>query len=45
MSFWLRNAAQTLQLFIDEVLRDLYFCYAHINDLLVASTSEEEHEQ
>jgi len=45
MSFGLRNAAQTFQLFIDEVLRDLDFCYAYIDDVLVASASEEEHEQ
>ena len=45
MSFGLRNAAQTFQWFIDEVLRDLDFCYAYIDDVLVASTSEDEHEQ
>jgi len=43
MSFGLRNAAQTFQRFIDEVLRDLEFCYAYIDDILVASKSEEEH--
>ena len=45
MSFGLRNAAQTFQRFNDEVLRDLDLCYAYIDDVLVASTSEEEHEQ
>ena len=45
MSFGLRNAAQTLQRFISEVLRDLDFCYAYIDDVLVTSTLEEEHEQ
>jgi hypothetical protein len=30
---------------IDEVLRDIDFCYAYIVDVLFASTSEEEHEQ
>jgi len=45
MSFGLRNAAQTFLRFIDEVLRDADFCYAYIDDVLVASTSEEEHEQ
>jgi len=44
MYFGLRNSAQTIQLFIDEVLRDLDFCYAYIDDVLVASGSEEEHE-
>jgi hypothetical protein len=38
MSFVLRNAAQTFQRFIDEVLRDLNFCYAYIDEVLVAST-------
>jgi hypothetical protein len=42
MSFGLRNAAQTFQRFI-EVLRGLDFCYAYIDDVLVASTSEDEH--
>jgi hypothetical protein len=44
MSFGLRNAAQTFQRFIAEVLRDLDFRYAYIN-VLVASTSEDEHER
>lgn len=43
MSFGLRNAAQTFQRFIDEVIRGLDFCYAYIDDILVASTCEEEH--
>lgn len=43
MSFGLRNAAQTFQRFIDEVTRGLDFCYAYIDDILIASTSEEEH--
>lgn len=43
MSFGLRNAAQTFQRFIDEVLRDLDFCYAYLDDILVASASREEH--
>lgn len=43
MSFGLRNAAQTFQRFIDEVTRGLDFCYAYIDDILIASSSEEEH--
>lgn len=43
MSFGLRNAAQTFQRFIDEVLRGLDFCYSYIDDVLIASSSEEEH--
>ena len=45
MTFGLRNAAQTFQRFINEVLRDLDFCYAYIDDVLVTSTLEEEHKQ
>ncbi|PIK34628.1 hypothetical protein BSL78_28547 [Apostichopus japonicus] len=44
MPFGLRNAAQTFQRFIDEVTRGLPFCYAYIDDLLIASASVEEHE-
>ena len=43
MPFGLRNAAQTFQRFIDEVLRGLHFCYAYIDDLLIASSSLDEH--
>ena len=45
MPFGLRNAAQTFQRFIDQVLRGLPFCYAYIDDLLIASTSPEQHQQ
>lgn len=45
MSFGLRNAAQTFQRFIDEVLRGLDYCYAYIDDILIASASEAEHEE
>lgn len=45
MSFGLRNAAQTFQRFIDGVLRGLDFCYAYIDDILVASASDEEHRE
>ncbi len=40
MPFGLRNAAQTFQRFIDQVLHGLSFCY---RDLLIASSSPEEH--
>ena len=43
MPFGLRNAAQTFQRFIDKVLRGLDFCYAYIDDLLIASHSPDEH--
>ena len=42
MPFGLRNAAQTFQRFIDEVLRELPFCYAYIDDVLIASKDAEE---
>ena len=38
-----RNAAQTFQHFIDEVLPGLDFVYAYIDDVLIASSSEAEH--
>ncbi|BHF65440.1 hypothetical protein SprV_0200845000 [Sparganum proliferum] len=41
--FGLRNAAQSFQRFIDEILRGLPFAYAYIDDILVASSSAEEH--
>ncbi|BHF67784.1 hypothetical protein SprV_0301081300 [Sparganum proliferum] len=43
MPFGLRNAAQSFQRFIDEILRGLLFAYAYIDDILVASSSAEEH--
>ena len=45
MPFELRNAAQSFQRFIDTVLRGLKFTYAYIDDVLIASSSEEEHKQ
>ena len=43
MPFGLRNAAQTFQRFIDQVLRGLPFAYAYLDDLLIASASMEDH--
>ena len=45
MPFGLRNAAQTFQRFMDEVLRGLHFCFCYIDDILIASTSRKEHAQ
>lgn len=45
MPFGLRNAAQTFQRFINEVLHGLEFCYAYIDDILIASATKEEHEK
>ncbi|GFW03180.1 hypothetical protein TNCV_157991 [Trichonephila clavipes] len=44
-SFGLRNAGQTFQRFIDGVLHDLDFCFAYIDDILVISANNDEHEQ
>lgn len=43
MPFGLRNASQTFQRFLDQVLQGLDFAYAYIDDILVASASEQEH--
>lgn len=43
MPFGLRNAAQTFQRFIDQVLRGLDHVFAYIDDVLVASKTIEEH--
>jgi hypothetical protein len=39
MSFGLRNAAQTFQRFMDDVLQGLDFCFAYLDDILVFSRS------
>ena len=44
MPFGLRNAAQTFQRFMVQVLRGLHFVYVYIDDLLIASASPQEHE-
>ena len=44
MPFGLRDAAHTFQRFNDQVLCGLHFCFAYIDDLLIASSSLEEHE-
>jgi hypothetical protein len=45
MSFGLRNATQTFQCFMDDILRELDFCFADLDDILVFSRSPKEHEQ
>lgn len=45
MTFGLRNAAQTFQRFVDEVLLGLDFCYGYIDDILVFSSSPELHQE
>lgn len=43
MPFGLRNAAQTFQRFMDQVLRGLPFCFNYLDDLLIASPDIESH--
>jgi hypothetical protein len=45
MSFGKRNAAQTFQRFMDEILKDLEFCFAYLDNILVFSRSPKEHDQ
>uniref|UniRef100_A0A5S6QD83 RNA-directed DNA polymerase n=1 Tax=Trichuris muris TaxID=70415 RepID=A0A5S6QD83_TRIMR len=43
MTFGLRNAGQTFQRFIDEVLSGLDFCFPYVDDILTFSRTPEEH--
>lgn len=43
LNFGLCGAAQTFQRFMNEILGDLGFCYVYLDDILIFSTSEEEH--
>ncbi|CAH8609818.1 unnamed protein product [Dicrocoelium dendriticum] len=43
MPFGLRNAAQSFQRFMDQVLRGLDFVYVYIDDVLIASATPDEH--
>lgn len=45
MTFGLCNAGQTFQRFMDEVLRDLDFAYAYIDDVSISSKDAIEHER
>lgn len=42
MTFGLCNAGQTFQRFMHEVLYGLDFCFVYLDDVLVASSSEDE---
>ncbi|KFD66920.1 LOW QUALITY PROTEIN: hypothetical protein M514_20786 [Trichuris suis] len=44
MPFGLRNSAQTFQRFMDQVTRDLDFCFVYLDDVLVASKTAREHD-
>lgn len=43
MPFGLKEAAQTFQRLMDLVLRDMPFLFVYLDDILVASVSQEEH--
>ena len=45
MPFGLRNAGQTFQRMMDQVLQGLDFCFCYLDDVLVASATPEEHVQ
>jgi len=43
MPFGLKNAAQTFQRLMNKILQGFNFCFCYIDDLLIASSSKEEH--
>eukprot|EP00731_Ephydatia_muelleri_P016142 Em0009g566a len=43
MPFGLKNAAQTFQRFMDQVLRGIPSAYAYIDDVLIANHTQEQH--
>lgn len=43
MPYGLRNSAQTFQRFMDQVLSKMDFCFCYLDDILIASVSQEEH--
>lgn len=43
MTFGLRNAGQTFQRFVDEMMRGLDFVYCYLDDFLIFSKNESEH--
>jgi hypothetical protein len=43
MSFVLRDAAQTFPSFMDDILKDLSFCFAYIDDIPFSGRSFEVH--
>lgn len=45
MYFGLRNAAQTFQRVVNDMLRGLDFVFAYIDDILISSHDEHEHGQ
>ena len=45
MTFGLRNAGQSFQRYIFRAVGDLDFVYAYIDDILIASANDEEHDE
>lgn len=45
MPFGLKNATQTFQRFMDTIFRDLDFVFVYIDDILIMSTEEKEHQE
>jgi hypothetical protein len=45
MPFGLRNVAQNFHSFMDEILKDLDFCFAYVEDILLFICYSEEHDQ
>lgn len=43
MTFGFRNASQTFQLYINSALGNFDLVFVYLDDILIASTSEEEH--
>jgi hypothetical protein len=45
MPFGLRNAAQTFQLFMEKLFKQLPFVFCYLDDLIIASHTLEEHHE
>jgi hypothetical protein len=45
LSFGVKNSAKTCQRLMDEILKNLDFCFAYMVEILVFSRSPEEHDQ
>ena len=45
MPFGLRNAGQTFQRMMDSILAGLEYCFVYLDDVLIASPTEEQHQK
>ena len=43
MPFGLRNAAQTFQRLMDNIMQELDFIFVYLDDILIASKNEKQH--